>query len=71
MKPRNFGWKAWKLADLSFAELNELRESVTNDPANRNPPGSFWLYTPKARKKLDALAWAVTYKLREGKEKEA
>lgn len=66
-RPHTFGWKAWKLADLSFAELNELREGVQNDPKNQNPPGSFYLYTPAARRKLDALAWAVTHKLRERK----
>lgn len=69
--PRTFGWKAWKMADLSFADLEQLRQAVQNDPKNQNPPGSFYLYTPPARKKLDALAWAVTHKLKENKEKSA
>ncbi len=55
--------KAWKLAELSYAELEERRKAIENDPKNRNPPGSFWIFTAKARVKLEILAWAVTYKL--------
>lgn len=66
-RPRVFGWDATKLADLSFAELEALRQAVITDPANANPEHtagrSIYLYTTSARRKLDALAWAVTYKL--------
>jgi len=65
-----FGWKGYKLADLTFAELDDLRQSVIADPKNHtprdakgHPRSGIWLYTPSARKKLEALAWAVTYKL--------
>jgi hypothetical protein len=67
-RPRVYGWKATKLCDLSFEELNELREMVVNDPKSANPDharGSIYLYTREANRKLDALAWAVTYKLAE------
>ena len=53
-----------KLADKSFEELKVLRESIENNPINQMPKGESWyLYTPLARKKLDDIAWAVTYKL--------
>jgi len=65
--PRNFGWKQHLLADHSFADLNRLRLSVENAPDNRNPEHvagkSIYIYTKSARRKLDALAWAVTTKL--------
>jgi hypothetical protein len=68
-KLRNFGWDAPKLSDLSLDELNELRLSVTNDPASRNPDHlagkSIYIHSKSARRKLDALAWAVTIKLNE------
>ncbi len=60
------GWKAHKLADLEMEQLNSLRIAVETDPASANPNRrSIYLYTPAARKKLDALAWAVTHKLKE------
>lgn len=69
-KVPTFGWKAYKLADLSFADLETLRLRIVADPKNHTPRDDkgrpvrgIWLYTPAARKKLDALAWAVTYKL--------
>lgn len=66
-----FGWQSHRLADLSSEALNELREAVENDPASANPARaagkSIYLYTPAARRKLKALAWAVTHKLREKK----
>jgi hypothetical protein len=61
-----YGWKATELANhLSLAELVTLRASVTDDPKNQRPSGAntIWLYTKSARKKLDAIGWAITYKL--------
>jgi len=70
-----FGWKAAKLADLSFEQLTELRQCVTDDPVSANPAHakgrSIFLYTPAARQKLDALAWAVTIKRNEQRRNEA
>ncbi len=49
-----------------------MRDAVTSDPKNANPEHaagrSIYLYTPAARKRLDELAWAVTYKLRQLRE---
>lgn len=64
--------RACKLADTkSFEELETMRVAITSDPANAMPARSLYLYTPKARKKLDELSWAVYYKLQaRRKEKE-
>ncbi len=72
MKIPVYGWKAWKLSDLSFEDLSTLRETIINDPKNHaprnahgHPRSGIYLYTPAARRKLDALSWAVTYKIQE------
>jgi hypothetical protein len=56
------------LSEYSFAALREMRSAVIGDPANANPAHAagrdIHLYTKSARKKLDALAWAVTYRLK-------
>jgi len=52
-----------KLGDKSFEELDKLRLSIENNPKNRLPDGSFHLYIPSARKKLEDIAWGITYKL--------
>lgn len=65
--PRNYGWRAHLLADHSFTDLELLRQIVMRDPKSANPEHaagkSIFLYTKSARRKLDALAWAVTTKL--------
>lgn len=62
------GWDAVALSDYSLPQLNDLRESIVDDPANANPAHAagrdIYLYTKAARKKLDALSWAVTYRLK-------
>jgi hypothetical protein len=41
-----------------------MAAEIRDNPANRNPvPGSIWLYTPRVHRKLDAIAWAITYHL--------
>lgn len=69
--PKTFGWKAYKLSDHSFDDLQRLRRSVEDDPASANPDHangrSIYLYTKSARRKVDALAWAVTIKLQENR----
>lgn len=65
------GWCPVRLSDAySFEQLNDLRLAVQEDPANQRPAGAatIHLYTKSARKKLDALAWAVTHKLKEARE---
>lgn len=77
---KNFGWDAVKLADYSLEQLAELRRQVEAEHANpfdeqnrytENGRPTLHLYDAKGRKKLDALAWAVTYKLQESKQAEA
>jgi len=54
-----------KLSHKSFEELNAIREVIENDPANlmSKDSGSWYIYKPNARKKLEDISWAVTYKL--------
>lgn len=69
---RTYGWDACKLADAyTLEELAALRTSVEAEPKNRTPVdaaghpiGTIHLFIPKARRQLDALAWAVTHKLK-------
>lgn len=76
---KNFGWDAVKLADYSLEQLAELRRQVEAEHANpfdeqnrytENGQPTLHLYDAKGRKKLDALAWAVTYKLQEAQRAE-
>ncbi len=68
-----FGWRATDLARAySVKELADIAEAVESEPGTRTPADAaghpidtIWVYTPAARKKLDALSWAVTYRLRE------
>jgi hypothetical protein len=68
-KIKCYGWKATALAsNLTIEELTALMKQVTDDPNNQNPKGSFWLYTKSASRKLDAIGWAITYKLADKRE---
>lgn len=66
---RTYGWDAVKLSEAyTLEELAKLRELVTSDPASANPAhtaGDIYLYNKKARRKLDAIGWAVYYKQQE------
>jgi len=53
-----------KLSNKSFDELNELRLSIENNPDNKQE--GFHRYKPYPRKKLEDIAWAITYKLERG-----
>ena len=46
-------------------ELVEMQRQIETDPSNRTPRDgrTIYLYTPKARKKLDDIAWAIRYHL--------
>ena len=70
--PKTFGWNAVKLSEHSYADLAILRDMVTSDPKSANPRHAtgddIHLYTAAARKKLDALSWAVFYKKQEARE---
>lgn len=47
----------------SQAELLAMQEAIHVDPACKNLSGGIHLYTPKARKKLADIAWAISYHL--------
>lgn len=53
-----------KLSKLSFDELEAMREKIEQEGAITEK-NSFYLYDKKSRIKLDAIAWAITYKLQE------
>lgn len=61
----SFATEMKRLRKLSTEELHALRERIQGDPANRTPPGSpsIYLYTPKARKKLDLIARAISERI--------
>lgn len=54
-----------------MAELVAMQRAILDDPASANPAHargeSIFLYTPKACARLDAIAWAITYKLADQK----
>jgi hypothetical protein len=49
----------------SMDELIRMEKDICNDPKNKQD--GFYIYTPKARKKLDEIAWAITYHLRDNR----
>lgn len=51
----------------SVDELLAMRQVIQEKPENQTPKGSFYLYTPKARRKLDTIAWAITYHIKKAK----
>lgn len=50
----------------SMEELLEMQQKIQDNPKNQKK-GGFYLYTREARKKLDDIAWAITAKIRENK----
>ncbi len=44
---------------MTTAEALAMIAAIEADPTNRTPPGSLWIYTPKARKKLTDLARVI------------
>ena len=53
----------------TLGELEDMAAAIRENPQNQQT-GSLYLYTPKARKKLDAIAYAITWHLRDRKEAE-
>lgn len=54
-----------KHANKTNQELLAERAAIEADQANRMPPGGLYIYTPKARKKLDAITRAITANMAE------
>ena len=52
-----------KLEGKTNAELLAMIEKIEADPANKNIPGSIYIYAPKARKKIAELARAISSNL--------
>lgn len=46
-------------------QLQEKRRAIEANPANQNKPGTLYRFTRPARVKLDAIAWAISYHMRE------
>lgn len=42
------------------AALLAIQAAIMSDPGNRNTSGGLYIYTPRARRKLDAIAVAIT-----------
>lgn len=62
----NFGWDACRLADeYAPSDLAAAVLEIHRDPANANPDHasgkSIYLLTKVARKRIDALTWAIFY----------
>lgn len=56
-----------KLDGKTNAELVALSAQIEAHPANRMPPGSLYLYTPQARKRLHRIAEQITHNLAEAR----
>ena len=54
-----------KLTGKTTPELLEMQRVIESDPANQNPVGSFFLYTPKTVKKLDKIREQIAYNMSE------
>lgn len=62
-----YGWDPCRMMNLTYNQLHELRHRIEINPANWTT-GGIYLFTPKARKKLDAIAWCITYKMKEDRD---
>lgn len=47
------------MKNKTIDELLKIMHDIENDPANKSKDGEFYLYTKKARIKLDKLARAI------------
>ena len=56
-----------RLAKKTMEQLVKMRKEIEKDPDNRNPKGTFEMYTKKAKRKLDAINWAIHNKLKGSK----
>ena len=48
----------------TIEELQKMMEDIQNDPKNKTT-GELYLYTKSARKKTDAISWAIAYHLKD------
>ena len=60
------GMRAYKLADnYTMTELLALQAKTEADPVNKNTGGGIYLYSPSARRLLNDIAQAITWKMAE------
>lgn len=64
------GWDAVKLyRSLSMEQLTEMNVFISSLPESQNPnhktARDINLYTREARRKMDAVTWAITYHLQD------
>lgn len=76
VRRKTYGWSAPRLSDAySTTELTEWMAEIAADPASANPDHaagrSIQLYTAAARRKMDALGWAASYRMKEARESAA
>lgn len=53
----------------TLQELEDMAAGIRENPDNQQS-GSLYLYTPEARRKLQRIAYAITWHLRDNKEAE-
>jgi len=64
--------------NLTLEELTELTNQVQDDPKNQTPKDekgrpvdTIYIYTASARRRLENISWAITYKLHDLKNAKA
>jgi len=66
-KPQSGNSEAYRLYRVySLAELTEQSQTIRNNPDNRTGKG-IHIFPPEIEKKLDTLAWAITFHLADRK----
>ncbi|WP_420478282.1 hypothetical protein [Brevundimonas sp. FT23028] len=70
---RTYGWSPARLSDAyTTAELTAWLQELSSDPANANPDHaagrSVYLHSQAARRKMDALSWAITHRMKADRE---
>lgn len=56
-----------KLDGKTTPELVTMASAIEADPGNAMPPGSLYLYTPKARKRLKAIREQIAHNMAEAR----
>lgn len=55
------------LTKKTMAELIELEKAIADDPNNKNPPGSFFIFTKRAMSRMDAIRREIACRVRENR----
>jgi hypothetical protein len=58
----------WRLSEKhSLPELQEMLSAAMSDPSNRNPPGGVLIYNVRGKRRIDAIADAISLRLKQWK----